>query len=73
MHVVVAAAVHADGQREFLGLKVASAEDGAGWLDPEIRGEEDTRSLHAPMGRAASTHRGMRHARHDPRTCRVAW
>lgn len=31
-HVYVATGVNADGYREILGLQVASAEDGAGWL-----------------------------------------
>ncbi|MFI7697353.1 IS256 family transposase, partial [Nonomuraea sp. NPDC049655] len=32
VHVLVATAVNANGQREILGLEVTSAEDGAGWL-----------------------------------------
>jgi len=32
VHALVATAVNADGHREILGLDVASAEDGAGWL-----------------------------------------
>jgi putative transposase len=32
VHALVAVGVNADGQREVLGLDVASAEDGAGWL-----------------------------------------
>ncbi|PZG15897.1 IS256 family transposase [Nonomuraea aridisoli] len=32
VHVLVATGVNADGRREILGLEVASAEDGAGWL-----------------------------------------
>lgn len=31
VHVLVATALNADGRREILGLKVTSAEDGAGW------------------------------------------
>src|SRR3954463_989674 len=32
VHALIATAVNADGHREILGLDVASAEDGAGWL-----------------------------------------
>lgn len=32
VHALVAVAVNGDGQREILGIDVASAEDGAGWL-----------------------------------------
>jgi putative transposase len=32
VHALIATAVNADGHREILGLEVASAEDGAGWL-----------------------------------------
>ena len=32
VHVLVATGVNADGHREILGVQVASAEDGAGWL-----------------------------------------
>jgi transposase-like protein len=32
VHALIATGVNADGQREILGLDVASAEDGAGWL-----------------------------------------
>jgi putative transposase len=32
VHALLATAVNADGYREILGLQVASAEDGAGWL-----------------------------------------
>ena len=32
VHALVATGVNADGHREILGLDVASAEDGAGWL-----------------------------------------
>jgi putative transposase len=32
VHALVAVGVNADGQREVLGLEVASQEDGAGWL-----------------------------------------
>ncbi|GLW13206.1 hypothetical protein Misp01_83340 [Microtetraspora sp. NBRC 13810] len=32
VHVLVATAVNANGQREILGVEVTSAEDGAGWL-----------------------------------------
>ena len=32
VHALVAVGVNADGHRELLGLQVASAEDGAGWL-----------------------------------------
>jgi putative transposase len=32
VHALVAVGVNADGQREVLGLDVASGEDGAGWL-----------------------------------------
>jgi putative transposase len=32
VHVLIAVGVNADGQREVLGLEVASQEDGAGWL-----------------------------------------
>ncbi|MFC4592565.1 IS256 family transposase [Sphaerisporangium corydalis] len=32
VHVLVATAVNANGNREILGLEVTSAEDGAGWL-----------------------------------------
>ena len=32
MHALIATGVNADGRREILGLDVASAEDGAGWL-----------------------------------------
>ena len=32
VHALVATGVNADGHREILGLEVASAEDGAGWL-----------------------------------------
>ncbi|GAA0543524.1 hypothetical protein GCM10009546_01970 [Actinomadura livida] len=32
VHVLVATGVNADGHREILGVKVTSAEDGAGWL-----------------------------------------
>ncbi|WP_285498527.1 transposase, partial [Actinomadura sp. NBRC 104425] len=32
VHVLVATGVNADGHREILGVEVASAEDGAGWL-----------------------------------------
>ncbi|WP_138731461.1 IS256 family transposase [Modestobacter excelsi] len=32
VHALVATGVNADGHREILGLQVASAEDGAGWL-----------------------------------------
>src|SRR5438477_2209895 len=32
VHALVAVGVNADGQREVLGLEVASSEDGAGWL-----------------------------------------
>ncbi len=32
VHVLVATGVNADGHREILGVKVSSAEDGAGWL-----------------------------------------
>src|ERR671922_320003 len=32
VHALVAVGVNADGHREVLGLEVASAEDGAGWL-----------------------------------------
>ena len=32
VHALVATGVNADGHREVLGLDVASAEDGAGWL-----------------------------------------
>jgi transposase-like protein len=32
VHALIAAGVNADGHREILGLDVASAEDGAGWL-----------------------------------------
>jgi putative transposase len=32
VHALVAVGVNADGQREVLGLDVASSEDGAGWL-----------------------------------------
>ena len=32
VHALLATGVNADGHREILGLDVASAEDGAGWL-----------------------------------------
>ena len=32
VHALVAVGVNADGTREILGIDVASAEDGAGWL-----------------------------------------
>ncbi len=32
VHALVAVGVNADGHREILGLDVATAEDGAGWL-----------------------------------------
>ena len=32
VHVLIATGVNADGHREILGIDVASAEDGAGWL-----------------------------------------
>jgi putative transposase len=32
VHALIAVGVNGDGQREVLGLEVASAEDGAGWL-----------------------------------------
>src|SRR6201985_1930841 len=32
VHALIAVGVNADGHRELLGLQVASAEDGAGWL-----------------------------------------
>jgi transposase-like protein len=32
VHALLAVGVNADGHREILGLDVASAEDGAGWL-----------------------------------------
>jgi putative transposase len=32
VHALIATGVNADGHREILGLEVASAEDGAGWL-----------------------------------------
>jgi len=32
VHALIATGVNADGRREFLGLDVASSEDGAGWL-----------------------------------------
>jgi transposase-like protein len=32
VHALIAVGVNADGQREILGLDVATAEDGAGWL-----------------------------------------
>ena len=32
VHALIATGVNADGHREILGLDVASAEDGAGWL-----------------------------------------
>ncbi|MBB5626861.1 transposase-like protein [Sphaerisporangium krabiense] len=32
VHVLVATAVNANGQREILGLEISSREDGAGWL-----------------------------------------
>ena len=32
VHALIATAVNADGQREILGIDVASSEDGAGWL-----------------------------------------
>ena len=32
VHALIATGVHADGHREILGLDVATAEDGAGWL-----------------------------------------
>jgi transposase-like protein len=32
VHALIATGVNADGRREILGLNVASAEDGAGWL-----------------------------------------
>ena len=32
MHALIAVGVNADGHREILGLDVATAEDGAGWL-----------------------------------------
>ncbi len=32
MHALIATGVKADGHREILGLDVATAEDGAGWL-----------------------------------------
>jgi transposase-like protein len=32
--VMVATGVNGDGHREILGLQVASAEDGPGWLGP---------------------------------------
>ena len=32
VHALIAVGVNADGHREILGLDVASAEDGAGWL-----------------------------------------
>jgi transposase-like protein len=33
VHALIAVGVNADGQREVLGLEVASQEDGAGWLE----------------------------------------
>ena len=32
VHALIATGVNADGKREILGLDVATAEDGAGWL-----------------------------------------
>ena len=32
VHALIATGVNADGYREILGLRVTSAEDGAGWL-----------------------------------------
>ena len=32
VHALIATGVNTDGHREILGLDVASAEDGAGWL-----------------------------------------
>jgi putative transposase len=32
VHTLIATGVNAEGYREILGLQVASAEDGAGWL-----------------------------------------
>src|SRR5258708_12620052 len=37
VHALIATGVNNDGQREILGIDVASSEDGAGWL-PFLRG-----------------------------------
>jgi putative transposase len=57
VHALIATGVNADGHREVLGLKVTSAEDGAGWLsffrDLTARGLSGVRLV------TSDAHRGL--------------
>ena len=57
VHALVAVGVNADGHREVLGLEVASAEDGAGWL-AFLRGLV-ARGLHGVQSVTSDAHTGL--------------
>jgi putative transposase len=63
-HALLAVGVNADGQREVLGLAVASGQDGAGWL-AFLRGLPRPR-----LGRCPAGH--LRQPRRPGRGCRRA-
>jgi transposase-like protein len=60
VHALIATGVNSDGQREILGLDVASSEDGAGWL-AFLRGLV-ARGLSGVMLVVSDCHAGLRDA-----------
>jgi transposase-like protein len=63
VHALVAVGVNADGHREILGIDVATAEDGAGWL--AFLRSLTARGLSGVQLVVSDAHTGVRHVHHD--------